>query len=110
MLTRRSLCKLMLMLSLVSAPKITSATAEVSALSTKEREMYRAIAHRIFNKLVSAVHDQYPDLSRLASGNGSTKQGMYREQSKDKLWESYHYIEGMTWIPNPKYNPGMKGS
>jgi hypothetical protein len=35
--------------------------------------------------------------------------GAFWEESEDKLWIACHYTHGMSWIPNPNYQPSAKG-
>jgi len=93
--------RLVFMLGLFCSVGATNIKAE--ALTAQEREMYRAIAHRIFDQLVVAAHSQYPDLAALASNN------VAHEEAKDKLSVAYHYSRGLSWIPNPDYKPDRKG-
>jgi hypothetical protein len=92
------------MLGLFCSIGATYVMAEESPLTLHEREMYRAIAHRIFNRFAVAAHGQYPDLAALASNSGSA-----HEEAQDKLWVAYHYSRDLSWIPNPNYRPGVKG-
>src|SRR5690242_7818077 len=72
-----------------------------STLDTREVAMYRQIAHRIFDRIV-ALKDRYPHLASIDSA-------ARKEEPRDKLWIAYHYTHGMSWIPNPDYNPHQKG-
>src|SRR5215469_8932601 len=73
-----------------------------SPLKMQEVEMYRQIAHHIFDKIV-ALKDRYPHLALIDNA-------VRKEEAKDRLWIAYHYTHGMSWIPNPNYNPLKKGS
>lgn len=73
-----------------------------SPLNTREVEVYRQIAHRIFDRIV-ALKDRYPHLVSIENAART-------EEARDKLWVAYHYTHGMSWIPNPNYNPRKKGS
>ncbi len=64
--------------------------------------MYRQIAHRIFDRIV-ALKDRYPHLALIDST-------VRKEDAGDKLWIAYHYTHGMSWVPNPDYDPRRKGS
>src|SRR5215510_2273515 len=101
MFTLRELWRLVLMLGLFCSIEATDVMAKGSSLTAQEREIYSAIAHRIFDRLVAAAHSQYPDLAALSSKSGSA-----HEEAKDKLWVAYHYSHGLSWIPNPNYTPG----
>ena len=72
-----------------------------SPLNTREVEVYRQIAHRIFERIV-ALKDRYPHLASIDSAARS-------DEARDKLWIAYHYTHGMSWTPNPNYNPHTKG-
>lgn len=72
-----------------------------SPLTMREVEMYRQIAHRIFERIV-ALKDCYPHLAAI---DNATREG----EARDKLSVAYHYTHGMSWIPNPNYDPRMKG-
>jgi hypothetical protein len=97
--------RLILLLGLTCSVGAARVMAEETPLTAQEREMYRAIAHRVFDKLVVAAHNQYPDLAALASNNVAA-----HEEAKDKLWVAYHYSHGLSWIPNPDYKPGVKAA
>ena len=72
------------------------------ALKRQQVEMYRQIAQRIFDRIV-ALKDKYPQLAMIESA-------VRKEDAQDKLWIAYHYTHGMSWVPNPHYNPRKKGS
>src|SRR5262245_55774652 len=97
------------MLALVWSPALAHAGADGKTLGKKDREMYRAIAYRIVDKLISAEGHDYPDLLKLSATAQDVKSGVYREESEDKLWIAYHYAHGMSWIPNPNHDPSKKG-
>jgi len=67
----------------------------------QEVEMYRKIANRIFDR-ITALKDRYPHLALIEST-------VRKEEAGDKLWVAYHYTHGMSWVPNPDYNPRIKG-
>jgi hypothetical protein len=75
-----------------------------TALNTREVEMYRQIAHGIFDKIV-ALKDRYPHLAAINAA-------VVKDEAKgnDKLWTAYHYTHGMSWIQNPNYDPRKKCS
>jgi len=33
-----------------------------------------------------------------------------KEEAGDKLWIAYHYTHGLSWVPNPNYDPRREGS
>lgn len=72
------------------------------ALKMQEVEMYRQIAQHIFNR-IAALKDKYPHLALIESA-------VRKEDAGDKLWIAYHYTHGMSWVPNPDYDPRKKGS
>jgi len=71
-------------------------------LKKQEVEKYRHIAQRIFGRIV-ALKDEYPHLALIESA-------VRKEDAPDKLWIAYHYTHGMSWVPNPHYNPRKKSS
>lgn len=72
------------------------------ALKKQEVEMYRQIANHVFNRIV-ALKDKYPHLALIESA-------VRKEYAGDKLWIAYHYTHGMSWVPNPHYDPHKKSS
>jgi hypothetical protein len=92
-------CVLIVIIAIAGGGLAESAS---SPLRMQEVEMYRQIAHRIFDKIV-ALKDRYPHLALIDSA-------VRKEEAKDKLWIAYHYTHGMSWIPNPNYDPLKKGS
>ena len=72
-----------------------------SALKVQEVEMYRQIAQRIFDRIV-ALKDRYPHLALI-------DRTVTKEDAGNKLSIAYHYTHGMSWVPNPDYDPRRKG-
>src|SRR5579864_3491779 len=71
-------------------------------LKRQEVEMYRQIAHHVFNRIV-ALKDKYPHLALIESA-------VRKEDARDKLWIAYHYTHGLSWVPNPHHDPHKKSS
>jgi len=71
-----------------------------SPLKMPAVEMYRQIAHRIFGR-IAALKDRYPHLALIDTT-------VRKEEAGDKLWLAYHYTHGMSWVPNPHYDPRKK--
>ena len=72
------------------------------ALNRHEVEAYRKIAQDLFNR-IAALRDRYQHLALIESA-------VRKEDAGDKLWIAYHYTHGMSWVPNPHYDPRKKGS
>jgi hypothetical protein len=90
---------LLVMIALASS---CSGEKASSPLKMQEVEKYRQIAHRIIDHIV-ALKDRYPHLTSIDNT-------AHKEEAREKLWIAYHYTHGMSWIPNPNYNPLKKGS
>jgi len=90
------------MLAFVWSTVLSHARAGGKTLDKKDREMYRSIAYRIVDKLISSEGHDYPDLVKLSANTKGAQSGVFREESEDKLWIAYHYTHGMSWIPSPQ--------
>ena len=108
-MNRRHLLQTLATLVLVWSTVVSHARADGKPLGKKDREMYRSIAYRIVDKLISAERHGYPDLVKLSANTQGAQSGVFREESEDKLWIAYHYTHGMSWIPNPNHKPSRKG-
>jgi len=108
-MNRKLLMQIFVMLPLVWSMVLSNATADGKALGKKDREMYRSIAYRIVDKLVASEGHDYPDLMKLSTSAKGAHSGAFCEESEDKLWIACHYTHGMSWIPNPNYQPSAKG-
>lgn len=91
----------LLVMMLVTASSLPAESAP-GALKRQEVETYRQIAHHVFNRIV-ALKDKYPHLALIESA-------VRKEDAGDKLWIAYHYTHGMSWVPNPHYDPRKKSS
>ena len=108
-MNRRHLLQIFAMLALAWSTVLSHARADGKTLDKKDREMYRSIAYRIVDKLISSEGHHYPDLVKLSANTKGAQSGVFREESEDKLWIAYHYTHGMSWIPNPNHKPFEKG-
>src|SRR5215470_10479447 len=108
-MNRRHLLQIFAMLALVWSMVLSHARANGKTLDKKDREMYRSIAYRIVDKLISSEGHDYPDLVKLSANTKGAQSGVSREESEDKLWIAYHYTHGMSWIPNPNHKSFEKG-
>ena len=97
------------MLPLVCSLISSGAWADAKALSKKDREMYRTIAFRIVDKLITAEGRDYSDLVKLSADTKGEQPIAFREESQERLWIAYHYIHGMSRLPNPEHKPVQKG-
>lgn len=93
------MCVLVVMIVSASGLLVEGATG---ALNRQQVEMYRQIAQHIFNRIV-ALRGKYPHLALIESA-------VRKEDAGDKLWIAYHYTHGMSWVPNPHYDPEKKSS
>jgi hypothetical protein len=93
---------LRLLFVIILISRVCLAEGAPRPLNGQEVEMYRQIAHRIFDR-VAALKDRYSHLALIDST-------VRKEEAKDKLWIAYHYTHGMSWVPNPHYDPHKKGS
>src|SRR5689334_18555428 len=105
---RKNLLRTFVMLPLVWSLILSGARADAKALSKKDREMYRTIALRIVDKLITAEGRDYPDLVKLSDTKGGQPTA-FREESQERLWIAYHYTHGMSRLPNPEHKPVEKG-
>jgi hypothetical protein len=71
--------------------------------------MYRTIAFRIVDKLITAEGHDYPDLVKLSTDTNCGQPSAFREESQERLWIAYHYTHGMSRLPNPEHKPEEKG-
>jgi hypothetical protein len=106
---RKNLLRIFVTLPLVWSLILSGARADAKAPRKKDREMYRTIAFRIVDKLITAEGRDYPDLGKLSADTNGGQPSAFREQSHQRLWIAYHYIHGMSRLPNPEHKPEEKG-
>jgi hypothetical protein len=106
---RKNLLRAFVMLPLVCSLILSGAWADAKSLSKKDREMYRTIAFRIVDKLITAEGRDYPDLVKLSADTKGEQPTAFREESQEKLWIAYHYTHGMSRLPQPQHKPVEKG-
>jgi hypothetical protein len=106
---RKNLLRIFVTLPLVWSLILSGARADAKAPRKKDREMYRTIAFRIVDKLITAEGRDYPDLGKLSADTNGGQPSAFREQSHQRLWIACHYIHGMSRLPNPEHKPEKKG-
>ena len=89
--------KLWLLFVMAAISRDCLAQGAISPLKMQDVEMYRKTAHRIFDRII-ALKVRYPHLALIEST-------VRKEEAEDKLWIAYHYTHGLSWVPNPDYNP-----